>query len=74
MEKLPGAPNFEDFVFIVANLLIFDENRRKLAWDPEVQNRMVRLLSVPRHLHEAFSKLSVSVTQILDCETSVSSL
>lgn len=63
LEKLLGVPSFEDFVFIVANLLIFDENRRTLAWDPEVQNRMVRLLSVPRELDVAFSKLSVLVTQ-----------
>jgi len=61
--KLLGVPSFEDFVFIVANLLIFDENRRTLAWDPEVQNRMIRLLSVPRQFDEEFSKLSVSVTQ-----------
>jgi len=63
LERLLGLPTFEDFVFIVANLLIFDENRRTLAWDPEVQNRMVRLLSVPRQLDESFSKLSVMVTQ-----------
>jgi DNA repair exonuclease SbcCD ATPase subunit len=63
LERLLGVPSFEDFVFIVANLLIFDENRRSLVWDPEVQNRMVRLLSVPRQFDEEFSKLSASVTQ-----------
>lgn len=63
LEKLLGVPSFEDLVFIVANLLIFDENRRTLVWDPEVQNRMVRLLSVPRQFDEEFSRFSVLVTQ-----------
>jgi hypothetical protein len=63
IEKLLGIPSFEDFVFIVANLLIFDENRRTLAWNPEVQNRMIRLLSVPRQLDQKFSKFSTLVTQ-----------
>jgi DNA repair exonuclease SbcCD ATPase subunit len=63
LESLLGLRRFEDFVFIIANLLIFDENRRTLAWDPEVQNRIVRLLSVPPPLDEAFSRYSRLVTQ-----------
>jgi len=53
---------FEDFVFIVANLLLFDEERRTLAWDSEVQNRLLRLLFLPKDFDEKVSKYSHQFT------------
>lgn len=54
--------NLEDFAFVIAHLLLFDEERRTLAWDSEIQNKMLRLLFLSKQFDQAFSKLSASVT------------
>jgi len=60
--------HFEHFVFLVANLLLFDEKRLTLVWDNEIQNRVIRLLFFGRKQDEEFDDLSSKVT-IYDTES-----
>jgi DNA repair exonuclease SbcCD ATPase subunit len=63
MTELLDVRDFEDFVFVVANLLIFDETRRTLAWSSDVQNRLIRMLFLPPEFDDEFSKYSELFTQ-----------
>ncbi len=62
MEQMLDIGRFEHFVFLVANLLVFGEDRRTLVWDTEVQNRVIRLLFLDREFDEKFDNLSKQVT------------
>jgi len=62
-EEVFEVDHLEDFAFVVAHLLLFDEDRRTLAWDSEVQNKMLRLLFLSKEFDKGFSKLSELVTQ-----------
>lgn len=61
--KLMNFDTFEHFVFVAANLLVFDEARRTLIWDPERQNRVIRLLFLTE-FHGSLSQLSDKVTTL----------
>jgi DNA repair exonuclease SbcCD ATPase subunit len=63
MQKMLDMNKFEDFVFLVSNLLLFDEERRILAWDSETQNRIIRLLFVSKEFDDEFTKYSTLVTR-----------
>jgi hypothetical protein len=52
---LLGVKEFEHFVFIVANLLLFDEERRTLIWDAETQNRVITLLFLAEFRDKMFT-------------------
>ena len=56
VKELLEVRDFEDFVFVVANLLIFDETRRTLAWNSSVQNRVIRLLFLDQKFDDEYSK------------------
>src|SRR5262249_48266869 len=58
MQEALEINKFEDFVFLLANLLLFDEERRTLAWDSEIQNKIIRLLFVSQKFDKEFSKYS----------------
>jgi hypothetical protein len=62
LERTLEISKFEDFVFIVANLLLFGEERRTLAWDSDVQNRLLRLLFLPKSFDDEVSKYSYQFT------------
>lgn len=64
MEELLDTDHFEAFVFLVAHLLLFDENRRKLAWDEDAQNRIIRLLCTSRQFNAEFEELSKRATEL----------
>lgn len=61
-EKVFEVEQLEDFAFAIAHLLVFDEERRTLVWDGEVQNKMIRLLFIPNDFDKRFSKQSELVT------------
>ena len=63
MEQMLDVGRFEHFVFLVAHLLVFGEDRRTLVWDTEVQNRVIRLLFLEREFDKRFDKLSHQVTR-----------
>jgi chromosome segregation ATPase len=63
IKELLSVREFEDFVFVVANLLIFDETRRTLAWNSSVQNRVIRLLFLDQKFDEEYSKYENLYTQ-----------
>jgi chromosome segregation ATPase len=63
IKELLDVKEFEDFVFVVANLLIFDETRRTLAWNSSVQNRVIRLLFLDQKFDEEYSKYDGLFTQ-----------
>jgi hypothetical protein len=62
MEQAVGVSKFEDFVFLVARLLVFDESRSTLAWDEEAQNRVLRILFLSASFDAEFTRLSNQVT------------
>src|SRR5205085_9756332 len=63
MTELMNFQTFEHFVFIAANLLLFDEARRTLIWDPQNQNRVIRLLFLTE-FHSRLSELSEKATTL----------
>ena len=63
MEQALDVTKFEDFVFLVAHLLLFDEQRKTLTWDSEAQNRILRLLFLDE-FDNNFNALSNQVTDL----------
>lgn len=63
LSKLMKFDDFEHFTFVAANLLVFDEARHTLIWDPERQNRVIRLLFLTE-FHGELSSLSERVTTL----------
>jgi DNA repair exonuclease SbcCD ATPase subunit len=63
IRELLDVKDFEDFVFVVANLLIFDEARRTLAWNSNAQNRIIRLLFLDQKFDFEYSKQDDLYTQ-----------
>ncbi|MCD6050748.1 MAG: chromosome segregation ATPase-like protein, partial [Verrucomicrobia bacterium] len=61
--KLMQFAQFEDFVYVAANLLVFDEARRPLIWDPESQNKVMRILFLSE-FHVKLSGLSDKMTML----------
>jgi len=61
MKKMLGIEQFEHFIFLVANLLVFGEERRTLVWDSAVQNRVIRLLFLEKEFDERFDELVESI-------------
>ncbi len=64
VRELVGVEQFEDFVFLVSHLLLFDENRRRLVWDEEVQNKAIRLLCTSPEFDRKYDELRDRATRI----------
>ncbi|MSP12339.1 MAG: hypothetical protein EXR62_05205 [Chloroflexi bacterium] len=63
IQRLLEIEQFEHFVFLVSNLLVFGEERNTLVWDTEIQNRVIRLISLDREFDKRFDDLSEKGTK-----------
>lgn len=64
MQQMLGIRKFEHFVLVVANLLVFSEDRRTLIWDTENQNRIIQLLFMEGDFEETFDELNRKMVEL----------
>ncbi len=65
-ELVKGLSDVEQFEhFVVAHLLLFDEDRRTIAWEKnsEIQNRLIRILFTEKEFDKKYERLRKEVTE-----------